>query len=95
MSANQSVGFVEPELIEFTAPLLLECGKTLPSYSLMVETYGTLNADKNNAVLVCHALNASHHVAGLYEGQEKSEAGGTTWWVQANPWTPTGFLSLA
>ncbi|MDP3188634.1 homoserine O-acetyltransferase [Limnobacter sp.] len=76
MSANQSVGFVEPELIEFTAPLLLECGKTLPSYSLMVETYGTLNADKNNAVLVCHALNASHHVAGLYEGQEKSEG----WW---------------
>ncbi|MEQ9105954.1 MAG: homoserine O-acetyltransferase [Limnobacter sp.] len=76
MSANQSVGFVKPELIEFTAPLLLECGKTLPSYSLMVETYGTLNADKNNAVLVCHALNASHHVAGLYEGQEKSEG----WW---------------
>lgn len=76
MSANQSVGFVKPELIEFTAPLLLECGKTLPSYSLMVESYGTLNADKNNAVLVCHALNASHHVAGLYEGQEKSEG----WW---------------
>lgn len=76
MSANQSVGFVKPELIEFTAPLLLECGKTLPSYSLMVETYGTLNAEKSNAVLVCHALNASHHVAGLYEGQEKSEG----WW---------------
>ena len=76
MSANQSVGFVKPELIEFTAPLLLECGKSLPSYSLMVETYGTLNAEKSNAVLVCHALNASHHVAGLYEGQEKSEG----WW---------------
>jgi len=76
VSANQSVGFVKPELIEFTAPLLLECGKSLPSYSLMVETYGTLNAEKNNAVLVCHALNASHHVAGLYEGQEKSEG----WW---------------
>ena len=76
MSANQSVGFVKPELIEFNAPLLLECGKTLPSYSLMVETYGTLNANKSNAVLVCHALNASHHVAGLYEGQDKSEG----WW---------------
>jgi len=76
VSANQSVGFVKPELIEFTAPLLLECGKSLPSYSLMVETYGTLNAEKSNAVLVCHALNASHHVAGLYEGQDKSEG----WW---------------
>lgn len=76
VSANQSVGFVKPELIEFTAPLPLECGKSLPSYSLMVETYGTLNAEKSNAVLVCHALNASHHVAGLYEGQEKSEG----WW---------------
>ncbi len=76
MSANQSVGFVKPELIEFSTPLLLECGKTLSAYSLMVETYGKLNADKSNAVLVCHALNASHHVAGLYEGQEKSEG----WW---------------
>ena len=76
MSANQSVGFVKPELIEFSTPLLLECGKSLPSYSLMVETYGTLNAEKSNAVLVCHALNASHHVAGLYEGQDKSEG----WW---------------
>jgi homoserine O-acetyltransferase len=43
---------------------------------LMYETYGTLNADKSNAVLVCHALNASHHVAGEYEGQPKS----TGWW---------------
>jgi homoserine O-acetyltransferase/O-succinyltransferase len=76
VSANQSVGFVKPELIEFSTPLLLECGKTLSAYSLMVETYGKLNADKSNAVLVCHALNASHHVAGLYEGQEKSEG----WW---------------
>ena len=42
----------------------------------MFETYGTLNADKSNAVLICHALNASHHVAGVYEGQAKSEG----WW---------------
>lgn len=55
---------------------MLECGRTLPSYSLMVETYGTLNANKSNAVLVCHALNASHHVAGVYPGQERSEG----WW---------------
>ena len=41
-------------------------------FSLSYETYGTLNADKSNAVLVCHALNASHHVAGVYAGQDKS-----------------------
>ncbi|HEX4879360.1 MAG TPA: homoserine O-acetyltransferase [Limnobacter sp.] len=76
MSDQQSVGFVKPVLYAFDEPLLLECGKTLPSYELMVETYGTLNADKSNAVLVCHALNASHHVAGLYEGDDKSLG----WW---------------
>ncbi len=76
MSTNQSVGFVKPELIEFQEPLALECGKTLPSYGLMVETYGVLNAAKSNAVLVCHALNASHHVAGVYENEEKSVG----WW---------------
>lgn len=76
MPDEQSVGFVEPVLYSFDEPLVLECGRTLSSYSLMVETYGTLNASKSNAVLVCHALNASHHVAGLYEGQERSEG----WW---------------
>lgn len=76
MSEPQSIGFVEPELIDFDQPLTLDCGKALSKYSLMVETYGTLNADKSNAVLVCHALNASHHVAGQYKDQEKS----TGWW---------------
>lgn len=55
---------------------MLSCGKALPAYGLMVETYGALNADKSNAVLVCHALNASHHVAGEYEGEPKSQG----WW---------------
>ncbi|MCQ8895477.1 homoserine O-acetyltransferase [Limnobacter humi] len=72
----QSVGYVTPTEFHFDEPLLLECGKTIQQYSLMVETYGTLNADKSNAVLICHALNASHHVAGLYEGEDKS----TGWW---------------
>ena len=44
----------------------MRCGATLAGYELAYETYGTLNADKSNAVLVCHALNASHHVAGYY-----------------------------
>jgi homoserine O-acetyltransferase len=62
--------------MHFAEPLLLQSGASLRDYMLMYETYGTLNADKSNAVLVCHALNASHHVAGEYEGKPKS----TGWW---------------
>jgi len=62
--------------MHFAQPLLLQSGASLRDYMLMYETYGTLNADKSNAVLVCHALNASHHVAGEYEGQPKSLG----WW---------------
>jgi homoserine O-acetyltransferase/O-succinyltransferase len=71
-----SIGHVTPQTLHFAAPLALQSGASLSEYSLVYETYGTLNADKSNAVLVCHALNASHHVAGTYEGQEKSEG----WW---------------
>ena len=62
--------------MRFDAPLLLQSGASLHGYSLSYETYGTLNADRSNAVLVCHALNASHHVAGTYAGQANSEG----WW---------------
>jgi homoserine O-acetyltransferase len=62
--------------MHFAQPLLLQSGASLQDYMLMYETYGTLNADKSNAVLVCHALNASHHVAGEYEGVPKSLG----WW---------------
>ena len=65
-----------PQSMTFDAPLPLQSGKSIRAYSLAFETYGTLNADKSNAVLVCHALNASHHVAGSYDGQDKSEG----WW---------------
>jgi homoserine O-acetyltransferase len=65
-----------PQTMRFDTPLLLQSGESIHGYSLSYETYGTLNADKSNAVLVCHALNASHHVAGVYEGQDKSEG----WW---------------
>ena len=60
----------------FDAPLPLQSGASLRGYSLTFETYGKLNADKSNAVLVCHALNASHHVAGVYAGQANSQG----WW---------------
>lgn len=62
--------------MRFDVPLHLQCGASIRGYSLAYETYGTLNADKSNAVLVCHALNASHHVAGIYAGQSDSEG----WW---------------
>ena len=65
-----------PQSMHFEAALPLQSGATLRDYSLSYETYGTLNAERSNAVLICHALNASHHVAGVYEGQEKSEG----WW---------------
>lgn len=60
-----SVGVVSPQFITFDEPLQLSSGQVLPRYELAVETYGTLNADRSNAVLICHALNASHHVAGM------------------------------
>ncbi len=65
MSEKNSVGLVKAKLAQFTKPLKLTSGKKLPSYELAYETYGTLNAKKNNAVLVCHALSGNHHVAGL------------------------------
>ena len=66
MSEQQSVGAVRPQTIHFQDPLRFQSGAVLDGYDLMYETYGTLNAARSNAVLVCHALNASHHVAGYY-----------------------------
>jgi homoserine O-acetyltransferase len=62
--------------MRFSEPLPLQSGASLADYTLVYETYGSLNAERSNAVLVCHALNASHHVAGSYEGKPKSEG----WW---------------
>ena len=62
--------------MHFSEPLPLQSGASLADYTLVYETYGSLNAERSNAVLVCHALNASHHVAGSYEGKPKSEG----WW---------------
>ena len=66
----------EPKSMLFDAPLPLQSGASIRGYSLSYETYGTLNADKSNAVLICHALNASHHVAGVYADQPDN----TGWW---------------
>jgi homoserine O-acetyltransferase len=71
-----SLGNVTPQAMHFAEPLRLQSGAQIGGYTLMYETYGTLNADKSNAVLICHALNASHHVAGLYDNNPKSAG----WW---------------
>jgi homoserine O-acetyltransferase len=65
-----------PQSMHFAAALPLQSGRSIRGYDLSFETYGQLNAARSNAVLVCHALNASHHVAGVYAGQDKSEG----WW---------------
>jgi len=71
-----SVGTVSPKIERFTDPLVLRSGASLRDYQLVYETYGELNAQRSNAVLVCHALNASHHVAG--KSAEPPHAEG--WW---------------
>ena len=73
---DRSVGPVLPQTAHFVVPLPLACGRTLPQYDLVYETYGSLDAAGTNAVLVCHALNASHHVAGFYADDPKNIG----WW---------------
>jgi len=75
-NARRSVGPVESRTAYFDRPLPLACGQTLDAYELAYETYGKLNEDRSNAVLVCHALNASHHVAGYYADDSENVG----WW---------------
>ena len=72
----ESMGPVIPKAADFAAPLKLRSGAVLSGYRLMYETYGELNAERSNAVLICHALNASHHVAGWYAEDPKNVG----WW---------------
>ena len=74
--SSASVGIVAPQRAAFRQPLLLKCGRSIADYALAYETYGSLNEHHSNAVLVCHALNASHHVAGVYE----NEPNNIGWW---------------
>ncbi|MBC52907.1 MAG: homoserine O-acetyltransferase [Gammaproteobacteria bacterium] len=73
---ENSVGIVTPELYRFEEPLTLRSGKVLKAYDLMVETYGTLNADGSNAILICHALSGDHHAAGYHSMDDKKPG----WW---------------
>lgn len=71
-----SVGVVSPADMAFDEPIRLKSGAEIPQYTLRYETYGELNEARSNAVLVCHALNASHHVAGVYADDPKNAG----WW---------------
>ena len=82
-----SVGVVTPQKARFTEPLKLKSGAVLPEFELAYETYGKLNAARSNAVLVCHALNASHHVAGTYANDPENVG----WWDNmVGPGKPLG-----
>ncbi|MCL5801917.1 MAG: homoserine O-acetyltransferase [Gammaproteobacteria bacterium] len=71
-----SIGIITPQTLRFSAPLALDCGRTLESYELVYETYGELNAARSNAVLICHALSGDHHAAGYHTPQDKKPG----WW---------------
>ena len=72
---DRSVGVVKPQTVVIEQPLKLACGVVLPSHTLVYETYGALNKNKTNAILICHALSGNHHAAGLYDGDSKPG-----WW---------------
>ncbi|OGS95838.1 MAG: homoserine O-acetyltransferase [Gallionellales bacterium RIFCSPLOWO2_02_FULL_57_47] len=76
MSVSSSIGIVSAQRVQFGTPLVFRSGAVLPRYELVYETYGTLNADKSNAILVCHALSGHHHVAGYYADDPKKVG----WW---------------
>ncbi|MBM88922.1 MAG: homoserine O-acetyltransferase [Gammaproteobacteria bacterium] len=73
---EDSVGIIEPQKIYIEEPLTLRSGKILPAYDIVYETYGNLNADKSNGLLVCHALSGDHHAAGYHSREEKKPG----WW---------------
>ena len=73
---EDSVGLVSPQVAQFAEPLALACGRSLSHYELVYETYGELNAERSNAVLICHALSGHHHAAGYHSMDERKPG----WW---------------
>ncbi|KAA1190431.1 homoserine O-acetyltransferase [Pseudohalioglobus sediminis] len=71
-----SVGIVTPRTVRFDQPLLLACGRELPDVELVYETYGELNPQRSNAILICHALSGHHHAAGYHHEDERKPG----WW---------------
>ncbi len=76
MNSPRSLGVVTPRQVHFDGPLQLVSGARLEQFDLVYETYGSLNATRSNAILICHALSGTHHVAGTYQDNPHS----TGWW---------------
>ena len=76
MTSKKNIGIVKPKIFESLIPLRLQSGKILKEYDLIYETYGTLNKNKDNAILVCHALTGNHHLAGRHSSKDKYPG----WW---------------
>jgi len=73
---TSSVGIVSAQRAQFDIPLQFKSGAVLPRYEIVYETYGRINDDKSNAILICHALSGHHHVAGHYADAPKNIG----WW---------------
>lgn len=73
---QDSIGLVKSSTFHFDQPLSLDCGEILDSYELVYETYGELNESRDNAILVCHALSGTHHLAGYYSMEDRKPG----WW---------------
>ena len=73
---KDSVGLVSPQVISFSEPLKLRCGRLLDTYELVIETYGSLNNSCTNAILICHALSGDHHAAGFHSPDDRKPG----WW---------------
>ena len=76
MFPSESVGLVSPTSKKFAKKLSLDCGVTLNNFDLCFETYGNLNARKDNGVLICHALSGDHHAAGYHTAHDQKPG----WW---------------
>ena len=74
--SKTSVGIIEPKRVTFEKPLTLECGESIDNIEIVYETYGSLNKNKDNAILVCHALSGNHHSAGYHDTSDKRPG----WW---------------
>jgi homoserine O-acetyltransferase len=75
-NSTGNIGIVTPQTQHFDQPIMLSSGRSLPSYDLVYETYGELNANGSNAVLICHALSGHHHAAGYHSEEDKKPG----WW---------------
>jgi homoserine O-acetyltransferase len=76
-TTENSVGIVTPTSVDIKDPLTLACGQVLSEYHLVYETYGELNSDNSNAILICHALSGNHHAAGYHTDNPNEKPG---WW---------------